>query len=243
MATPRIGCWIELPSPEIAEIVAGTGYDFSIIDLEHGGMGFESLGRMLMAFGASDTHPWVRVPEAGEAWIKRGLDAGAAAIMVPRVESVEQATRILGWATYGPAGRRGEGLAIARASGWGRDIAGYRTRWTARGGVILQIESREGLAAAPEIAALPGVTQLFFGPSDFSASLGLPIDAAPVREAAAEVARVASAAGIEAGTVVFPGSPLPALAGMGYTHVADQSDVTLLVAAFDAHLAAARRMV
>lgn len=238
----KIGCWLELPSPEVAEIAAGTGFDFAIVDLEHGPIGVETASRMLMALAGSATEAFVRVPEASESWIKRSLDAGAAAVIVPRVEDAATAARLAGFATYGPEGRRGEGASIARAARWGRD-RGYRERWRGRGGLILQIESPEGLAAAPAIAAVPGVTQLFFGPSDFSACLGTGRDDPRVAEAAREVARIAGDAGLEAGTVTFPAAGFAELAAMGYTHAADVADIGLLVAAFDRSLAAAREDV
>jgi 4-hydroxy-2-oxoheptanedioate aldolase len=237
----RIGCWLGLPSPEIAEIVAGAGFDFALIDLEHGQIGVETAQRMLIAFAGSPTAPVIRVPDAAEAWIKRSLDMGAAAVMVPRVEDAAAAARLAAFATYGPDGRRGEGLGGVRAGAWGREAAGYRARWRERGGLVLQIESPQGLAPAAEIAATPGVTQLFFGPSDFSACLGCGRDDPRVLDAARAVAAAATAAGREAGTVVFPGAGFAEMAAMGYTHAAEVSDVSLLVGALDAHLAAARR--
>ena len=237
----QIGCWLELPSPEIAEIVAGAGFDFALLDLEHGIIGIETAQRMLMGLAAAGTPAILRVPEGGDGWIKRALDMGAGAVMVPRVEDAETAARLAGFATYGPEGRRGEGLAIVRAARWGRDVAGYRGRWRARGGLVLQIESPAGLAAAPAIAALPGVTQLFFGPTDFSACLGCGSDDPRVLDAARAVAGIARAAGREAGTILLPGAGFAELAAMGYTHVAGASDIGLLVGGLDAHLAAARR--
>ncbi len=237
----RIGCWLDLPSPEIAEIAGAAGYDFAIVDLEHGAIGIETAGRMIGILTASATLPFVRVPEPGEGWIKRALDAGAAAVIVPRVEDAATARRLAGFATYGPEGRRGEGLGAVRAGGWGRTAPAYRSQWRERGGLILQIESPEGLAAAAEIAAVPGVTQLFFGPSDFSACLGTGRDDPRVAAAAREVAAIARAAGREAGTVTFPGGGWAELVAMGYDCVADVSDVGVLVRGFDGHLAEARR--
>lgn len=236
-----IGCWVGLPSPEAAEIVAGAGYDFAIVDAEHGLIGIETAGRMLMAFAASPTVPVLRIPEASEAWVKRGLDAGAAAVMVPRVEDAATAARLAGYATYGPEGRRGEGTAVARATGYGRAAGDYRSGWRRQGGLVLQIESPAGVAAAAEIAAVPGVTQIFFGPSDFSACLGTGLDDPRVAGAAREVARAAGAAGREAGSVTFPGAGYRELAAMGFTHVLGASEIVLLVEALDAHLAAARQ--
>lgn len=241
-ATPlNIGCWLALPSPEVAEMVAGTGFDFAIVDLEHSVIGIETASRMLMALATSPTVPMLRVPEATEGWIKRALDAGAAAVVGPRVEDAAAAARLAGFATYGPEGRRGEGTGIARAARWGRDAEGYRSSWRRRGGLILQIESPEGLAAAAEIAAVPGVTQLFFGPSDYSACLGTGLSDPRIAEAAREIARIARAAGREAGSVTFPGASFADLAAMGFTHVLGASDIGLIVPALDRHLAAARQ--
>ena len=236
----RVGCWLSLPSPEIAEVAAASGFDFTIIDLEHGAIGIETAVRMLIAFAASPTLAVVRIPEASEAWVKRILDAGAAAVMVPRVEDAAAATRLAGWATYGPEGRRGEGLGAGRAGGWGRDTAGYRARWRERGGLVLQIESPAGLAAAPEIAAVAGVTQLFFGPADFSACLGTGRDDPRVAAAARRTAEIARAAGREAGSTLFPGYGFADVAAMGFTHIANVSDLSLLVRGFDGHLATVR---
>ncbi len=212
----EIGCWLALPSPEVAEIVAGTGFDFAIIDLEHGLIGIETATRMLMALAATPTVPVMRVPEAAESWIKRGLDAGAAAVMVPRVEDVATAARLAGYATYGPEGRRGEGAGDrARRSAGAATPRPTASGWRERGGLILQIELPAGLAVAAEIAAVPGVTQLFFGPSDFSACLDTGRDDPRVAAAAREVARVARAAGREAGCVTFPGAGFAELAAHG----------------------------
>lgn len=238
---PRIGCWLELPSPEIAEIVAGTGFDFAIVDLEHGIIGIETALRMLMALSTSATTPWVRVPDPSEGWIKRALDAGAATVMVPRVDDLDTARRLASYATYGPEGRRGVGVAIARAAAWGRDAGPYVARWRATGGLALQIESPAGLEIAAEMAAIPGVTQLFFGPSDFAASLGTGRDDPRVAAAARTVVAAARAAGKDAGTVTFPGHGFAELGALGYTHVLDAADIPLLVAGLDASLAAARK--
>lgn len=237
---PRIGCWLELPSPEVAEIAAGAGFDFAIVDLEHGIIGIETAQRMLMALASSRTVPWVRVPDPSEGWVKRALDAGAATVMVPRVDDLDTARRLAAYATYGPEGRRGVGVAVARAAGWGREAGPYLARWRATGGLALQIESPAGLAIAAEMAAIPGVTNLFFGPSDYAASLGTGRDDPRVAEAGRTVAAVARAAGRDAGTVTYPGHGFAELGALGYTHVLDAADIALLVGGLDASLAAAR---
>ena len=241
MDTPpfKTGCWLNLPSPEAAEIVGATGFDFVIIDLEHSFISLETAARMMMAL--RDTPAIVRIPEPSDGWIKRSLDAGAAAVMVPRVDDLDTARRLAGFATYGPEGRRGEGTGIARAAGWGRGARAYRDGWRAKGGLVLQIESPAGLAVAAGMAAIPGVTQLFFGPTDFSACHGSGLDDPRTAAAAREVARAARAAGREAGCIAFPGHDLATLAGLGFTHALAQSDASLLIGAADAHLAAARK--
>lgn len=243
METPalQIGCWLNLPSPEAAEIVGAAGFDFVIIDIEHSVIGLETAARMMMAL--RDTPAIVRIPEPSEGWVKRALDTGAAAVMVPRVDDLDTARRLAGFATYGPEGRRGEGAGIARAAGWGRGASAYRSGWRERGGLVLQVESPAGLAIAGEMAALPGVTQIFFGPNDFSACHGCGLDDPRTAAAAREVARAARAAGREAGCIVFPGHGLADLAALGFTHGLAVSEVSLLIAGLDAHVAAARKAV
>jgi 2-keto-3-deoxy-L-rhamnonate aldolase RhmA len=239
-----IGCWLDLPSPEVAEIVATAGFDFALIDLEHGAIGIETAQRMLMALAGSGTEALLRVPEASEAWVKRALDAGAAMVMVPRVEDAATAARLAAWATYGPEGRRGEGLGLARAGGWGRQARAYRAGWVASGcGIIAQIESPAGLEAATEIAAVPGIAELFFGPADFSACLDVATSDPAVLQAARSVAGAAAAAGKRSGSFVFLGQDFASLAAMGHHRAARATDVGLLVRALDADLAAARKEI
>lgn len=239
-----IGCWLDLPSPEVAEIVAGAGFDFALIDVEHGAIGIETALRMLMALAGSGTEALLRVPEASEAWVKRGLDAGATAVMVPRVEDVATATRLAEWATYGPEGRRGEGLGVARAGGWGRRADDYRARRRGGGGgIIAQIESPAGLTAAAGIAAVPGIAELFFGPADYAACLGVATGDPAVAAAARSVAEAATTAGKRSGSFLFPGQSFASLAAMGHQRAARASDVGLFVRALDADLSAARREV
>ena len=223
----QIGCWLELPSPEVAEIVAGAGFDFALIDLEHGAIGVETAQRMLMALAASATTPVVRVPEAAEAWIKRALDIGAAAVMVPRVDDAATAARARRLGDLRPGGppRRRPRHRPRRRLGPRRRA--YRVALADAGRADPADRSRpHGLAAAPAIAAIPGVTQLFFGP------VGLlrqprhrPRRPARARRRPRGRRRIARAAGREAGSVVFPGAGFAELAAMGFTHAADASDI------------------
>ncbi|MEL6680001.1 MAG: aldolase/citrate lyase family protein, partial [Pseudomonadota bacterium] len=223
----QLGCWIDLPSPHVAEIIGGAGFDFAVIDLEHGPMSVETASLCMMALRGTGTRAWVRVPEASEAAIKRALDAGAAGIMVPNVPDAATAERISRWFHYAPLGQRGRAPDIIRASGYGRDSA-YLSGWPGDHQLILQIETPEALEQAEEIAAVPGVSMLFFGPTDFSAAAGFSLDDPRVRTAAARVAEVAQRTGKAAGTIVFPGADAGTLSAAGYGYLAVASDVIAL---------------
>jgi len=173
---PEYGSWLDLPSIQVAEITAQTGFDFVVVDLEHGPIGIETAQAQMIAISGAGCRSIVRVPEGTEAWVKRVLDAGADGVMVPKVESAEQAEAIVNLAFYAPKGHRGDARRIVRASRWGRDADAYKARWNETGIVSVQIESVLGLKNIEEIAAVEGVTQLFYGPSDYSADAGVSVD-------------------------------------------------------------------
>lgn len=237
----RFGCWIDLPSPQVAEIIAGAGFDYGVIDLEHGAIGVETALLMIMALQGRGCQALVRLPDQSEAWIKRMLDAGADGLIVPKIESVEEAEAVIRSARYAPLGARGEGLPVARASAWGRASDAYRAKWQDTPYLAMQIESADGYAAAEAIAGLDGVTQLFFGPSDFSASIGTALDAPEVIAASEEVAAIAARAGRSAGTIVLGQGQSVRLARAGYVDIAVAADIIALVGALDGALSDARR--
>lgn len=232
---PEYGCWLDLPSPQVAEIMAQVGFDFIVVDLEHGAMSVETAQVQMMAIGAG-ARAIVRVPEGTEAWIKRVLDAGAGGVMVPKVESAAQAAEIVSWAYYAPKGQRGDARQVVRASGWGRNSEAYKAKWNANGFVAVQIESLAGLENIEAIAAVEGVTQLFFGPSDYSADAGVLIDSDHTLDVAARVASVAKAHGLHSGSVAFPQGTPQALAKLGFTHISVAGDVAALSDSLDGSL-------
>ncbi len=236
---PKFGCWLDMPSLQVADIVAGSGFDFVVVDLEHGPASVETAQGQLMVIGAR-AEAIVRVPEASEAWIKRVLDAGADGVMVPKVESAEAARRIVEWTFYAPKGARGDARTVVRAAGWGREAEEYKTRWNREGFLAVQIESVEGLAHIEEIAAVEGIGELFFGPADYSADAGVGIDSAETLRAAERIAGVAKARGLTCGAVTFPLGTPEVLADLGFTHIAVASDVANLAGSLDAALQAAR---
>ncbi len=167
----QIGFWLALASPYSAELCAGAGFDWLLIDAEHAPNDTRSILSQLQAVAPYASCPVVR-PPIGETWmIKQLLDVGVETLLVPMVETDEQARSIVAATRYPPHGSRGVGSAIARASRWGADrsyLAGADQRMC----VLLQIESRQGLDNLEAIAAVDGVDGIFIGPADLSASMG-----------------------------------------------------------------------
>ena len=229
----RRGCWIDLPSPHVAEIVGQSGFDWALIDLEHGPIGIETASLMLMALRASGTMGIVRIPELTEGWMKRVLDAGAEGVMVPSIADAMQAEQAARWFHYAPRGSRGEARTVIRAADWGR----ARARYAGGRELILQIEHRTALAQIDAIAAIDGVGMLFLGPADFAASSGLAITDPQVLEAARTVAGAAAAQGKRSGSVLWDGVTVADLRAAGVSDISVASDVVALTSALDAALA------
>ncbi|MEZ5796640.1 MAG: aldolase/citrate lyase family protein [Paracoccaceae bacterium] len=168
------GCFVMAPSPSIVEMCGFAGFDFVVIDQEHGPAGTETLENMVRAAEASGTAALVRVPW-GDRWlIQRALDAGAQGVVVPHVTSAEEARAIVRACHYPPLGYRG--LASTARGGRHGNVAldQHLRNGAERVTVIVQIEDREALPHVMEIAAIEGVDSLFIGPADLSASLGQP---------------------------------------------------------------------
>ncbi|MFD1507734.1 HpcH/HpaI aldolase/citrate lyase family protein [Georgenia yuyongxinii] len=171
-ARPLAGIWVCSGSPLVAEICAGSGLDWMLIDMEHSPNGLESVLGQLQAVAAYPMTPVVRVPTNDVVTIMQVLDLGAQNLLVPMVSSAEEARAAVEAARYPPRGRRGVGSALARSARWNR-VDGYLTDADAHVSLFVQIETTEGVDAAAEIAAVDGVDGVFVGPSDLSASMGL----------------------------------------------------------------------
>ena len=166
------GCWIEAFSPITAEIMAMSGYDTAMIDLEHGPGSFTEAVVMMQALSAHQCKPMIRATSGDPAVIKRVLDIGPLGMMVPNVRSVQEARDVVAACRYGPEGFRGAAPALLRATGYGEHVADYE-RWMAEEFLlIIQIESKEAVSDIEAIAAVEGIDMLFIGPIDLSASLG-----------------------------------------------------------------------
>jgi 4-hydroxy-2-oxoheptanedioate aldolase len=167
----QLGLWAALGSAYAAEILATSGYDWLLIDGEHGPNDVPLMGAQLGALRHTPTHAMVR-PPMGEAWIlKQLLDQGAQTFLIPMVESAEQARALVRALRYPPHGIRGVGAGLGRASDFNR-VADYVTTANDEICLIVQVENRAGLAAIDEIAAVEGVDGVFIGPSDLAADMG-----------------------------------------------------------------------
>lgn len=173
-ANPRTlaGMWVSTGSAVVAEICAGAGLDWVLVDMEHAPNGLESVLSQLQAIAAYPVTAVVRVPSNDAVIIKQVLDLGAQTLLVPMVSSAEQARAAVQAVRYPPHGIRGVGSAVARSARWNR-IGGYLEHADDHVSVIVQIETTDGVAAAEEIAAVDGIDGVFVGPSDLSASMGL----------------------------------------------------------------------
>lgn len=165
------GCWLGLTSAYVAEISASAGFDWLVVDAEHAPNDLQSIIAHLQVIAASGSHAVVR-PPIGEVWmIKRLLDVGAQTILVPMVESAEQARMLVDAVTYPPHGIRGVGSALARASNFS-GISDYLQTARDEISLLVQVENRKGLDALDDIVAVDGIDGVFIGPSDLAADLG-----------------------------------------------------------------------
>lgn len=169
---PLAGMWVCSGSPLVAEICAGAGLDWLLIDMEHSPNGLESVLSQLQAVGGYPVTPVVRVPIGDVVTLKQVLDLGAQNLLVPMVSSAADAEEVVAAVRYPPRGRRGVGSALARSARWNR-IDGYLAHADDHVSLFVQIETVEGVEAAAGIAAVDGVDGVFVGPSDLAASMGL----------------------------------------------------------------------
>lgn len=169
---PLAGMWVCSASPVIAEICAGAGLDWILIDTEHAPNGLESTLAQLQAVAGTEATPVVRVPSDDAVTIKQVLDLGAQNLLVPMISSAAEARAVVAATRYPPQGVRGVGSALARSARWNR-VDQYLVNAADHVSVFVQVETVEGVAAAAEIAAVDGVDGVFVGPSDLAASMGL----------------------------------------------------------------------
>lgn len=174
---PSVGCWLNLPSPEATEQVGRLGFDWAVADMEHNPIEIGTLARMFAALGPSGAAPMVRIPWNTPEHFKRVLDAGAWGVVVPMVNSREEAEAAVRATRYPPEGARSVGGGRHALQWDAASPAEYYDRANAEVLLVLQIEHIEGVERADEILSVPGVDACFIGPNDLSASMGLGLGA------------------------------------------------------------------
>ncbi|OCJ07340.1 2,4-dihydroxyhept-2-ene-1,7-dioic acid aldolase [Rhizobium sp. AC27/96] len=225
----QIGLWQALANPYTVEICSGAGYDWLLLDAEHAPNDVPLLASQLQAMKGTTSHAVIR-PPIGETWIiKQMLDIGAQTLLIPMVDSKEMAETMVKAVRYPPHGVRGVGAALARASAFNR-IPDYLPTANDEICLLLQVESRAGLAALDAIASTDGVDGVFIGPADLAADMGYlgkpgaPEVQAEVEKALAKIQSHGKAAGILIGDLSLAKRYLE----LGATFVAIGNDVTLL---------------
>ncbi|ASJ73360.1 aldolase/citrate lyase family protein [Granulosicoccus antarcticus] len=224
----QIGCWLGLAEPYVAEISASAGFDWLLIDAEHAPNDLRSIIRHLQIIAASDSQAVVR-PPIGETWIiKQLLDAGAQTLLIPMVDTAEQAQKLVDAVTYPPHGVRGVGSALARASNFAA-IPDYLQSAGDEICLLVQVESCKGLAALDEILAVEGIDGVFIGPSDLAADMGFigQAGASEVKKAVLSAIGRIVTAGKAAGILTLDRDLQSSCRDLGATFIATEIDVTL----------------
>ena len=225
---PAVGTWLSLCSPVAAEVMAGVGWDWLVVDVEHSPVGFDTMVNCFRAAQLGGAVPMARVPWNDTIWIQRTLDAGALGLVVPMVNTAEDAKRVVGNMKYAIKGQRSFG-----GSRVSRYIDGdYRT-WTEENlAIIPMIETAQAVENAEAILSVEGVVGCFIGPNDLALSMGLsPQDTGPGTEHEAAMMAVLAAAkrvGKAAGKHCFSGEEVTLRIGQGFQFLALSSDVGLM---------------
>lgn len=187
--TVLYGTWVQTPSPEVVEILGWSGWDFVILDLEHGPYGPESLPHLIRAAEASETTPFVRVPLSAPQEVGKALDLGAAGIVVPGVTAAAAGAEAVRLTRFPPHGSRGSSPSTRQLHYSGVPFASLTAKDAPQPLVVLQVEARLATSDLGSILAIEGLDVVFIGPFDLSTSLGLPgqFDHPKVREAITEI--------------------------------------------------------
>ncbi|GAB3600384.1 HpcH/HpaI aldolase family protein [Microbacterium tumbae] len=234
-STPQIGMWVCSGSPLVAEIAAGSGVDWLLIDMEHSANSLDSVLHQLQAVAAYPVAPLVRVPWNDPVIIKQVLDLGAQDLIVPMVSSAAAAEAAVAATRYPPHGIRGVGSALSRSARWNR-VDDYLQGAGTHVSLTVQIETAAGVENAADIAAVEGVDAVFVGPSDLAASLGrLGQQGHPdVLDAVHRTFAAVQAAGKPVGVNAFDPATADAYLADGADFVAVGADVAMLARASEA---------
>lgn len=226
-----IGIWNSIPGSLAAEAVASCGFDWAVIDTEHAVTDIPQVLSMLQAMAPYPVAPVVRVAANDAVLIKRILDLGAQTLLVPYVQTADEAAQAVAAMRYAPAGMRGV-AGVTRANRFGA-ISGYAARAEQELCLIVQAETLATLDRIEEICAVDGVDAVFIGPADLAATMGLPGQAThpEVRDVIEQMVRRIVAAGKPAGVLTFDQGFARDCIGWGTTFTAVGMDLALMVQA------------
>ncbi|WP_345816482.1 aldolase/citrate lyase family protein [Paraburkholderia sp. PREW-6R] len=239
---PAYGLLHGFASPQVAEMAALAGYDIVIVDAEHGPGDTLSHQAIMQAINAGGAAAMLRVASNDAVLIGKALDAGADMLLVPGVNSADEARAVARAALYPPAGKRGNGTLVARASGYGLMAQGYDSRYNNDAFVSVMIESRQGASNARAIAAVEGIDAVVVGVFDLSADMGVTaqFDHPDFIAAMRDLEKAVAAEGKALGTVLYPGTTLADLLERGHRLITLSADTLLLGRAMREQLASAR---
>ncbi|WP_412552432.1 HpcH/HpaI aldolase family protein [Shimia sp. MIT1388] len=229
---PQIGCWMCFGETVAAELMSSTGFDWLVVDGEHGPNDLRSITDQLRALEPTSSHAVVRVP-IGEDWVlKQVLDAGAQTVLVPMVDTGAQAEAIVRACRYAPDGVRGMGGYGARVTQFG-NIPDYGTTANAEICVLVQAETRTAIKNLDSILAVEGVDGVFIGPADLSADMGFPgqPEAPEVQAVIKDAITRIAAAGKAPGILTFSMAAAKTYLDLGATFVAVGIDTVVLAQA------------
>lgn len=223
-----LGTWVKLPAIESVELMALAGFDFVVIDLEHAPLSIETASTLIAVAHGRGLCPLVRVPDHSPSWVSRCLDAGAAGVIVPHVDTPAQALDVVASSRFETAGRRGVGP-TSRAGSWGMVPMADYLGPADPAFVIAQVESDQGLDSAADVIATTGVDAMFIGPADLSVALGKPVTHPDVAPRVDAVVSACQASGVPVGTAIGADPAAAAkLATSGYSFVMVSNDATIL---------------
>ncbi len=177
-----VGTWLQLPSPDVAELMARAGYDWVAVDMEHGSFGRAVLPDIFRAIECGGAAPFARLPEAGRATIKTALEAGAQGLIFPMIETREQLDQAVSWAVYpgqddgrapGEAPRENRGVGYCRANVFGKEFDAYMRGRAPELFIVAQIEHIRAVENLDAILSHPRLDAIMVGPYDLSGSMGL----------------------------------------------------------------------
>ena len=165
-----LGCWTSLDNEITSELLALVGFDFLLIDHEHGYGDVKGITRQVQSLKETECSPLVRMPKDDEVYVKKTLDTGVNSLMFPLVNNKKEAENIVEMCRYAPKGYRG--MYISRASSYGMNIKKYYETIEKNLLIVCQIETSEGVSNIEEISEVDGIDMLFIGPMDLSTSIG-----------------------------------------------------------------------